>query len=222
MIRRWAVRGAHGQLAFEVLRPSGRKVLHGRAHAVRGHTETRAARAAGQPARWPGDLVGLAVTPGAAIGIRRNRKKARTDRWFGPLRLHDPGAGERPRHGVRPRASAPGRVRPRRRVARCRGHLIGRAAAAAETGSGRRTPRSAPRPGPGCARRDARGTGGRRRPGGRRAPRRAPAGTGCAGRGQARVDRVRGGPFRQANRPASGGRTRTRAWPTSTPWTCTR
>jgi hypothetical protein len=33
----------------------------------------------------PGDVLGLAVTPGAAVGIRRDSTGARTDRWFGPL-----------------------------------------------------------------------------------------------------------------------------------------
>ena len=85
VVRRWTVRGARGDLALEVLRP------HGRAYITAArtpyvtisdggvHTQT-----ANLPVE-PGDLVGLEVTPGAAVGVRRGASGARTVRWFGPL-----------------------------------------------------------------------------------------------------------------------------------------
>jgi len=138
VIRRWAVRGAHGQLALEVLRPLGRKFfMVARTPYVDIRDDGPRVLPANLPIR-PGDLVGLAVTPGAAIGFRRSRK-ARTDRWFGPLvytiRAPEKGPGTGFDHELLLRVEyAPG-------VAwQVPGTLIGRAAAAARPGrvAGRR------------------------------------------------------------------------------------
>jgi protein kinase-like protein len=85
VIRRWTVRGARGQLAFQVLRPRGdrfdsiartrfERVPDERVHAIPADLPIRA-----------GDLVGLEVAPGAAVGIRRDAREATTARWFTPL-----------------------------------------------------------------------------------------------------------------------------------------
>jgi hypothetical protein len=132
VVRRWAVRGARGQLALEVLRPLGRKFfMVARTPYVDIRDEELRVLPANLPVR-PGDLVGLAVTPGAAIGIRRNRK-ARTGRWFGPLvytiRAPEQGPGTGFDHELLLRVEyAPGAAW------QVPGALIGRAAAAARPG----------------------------------------------------------------------------------------
>jgi hypothetical protein len=81
--RRWTVRGAHGQLALEVLRRHGRRFfMVARTPYADIQDEGVHVLPANLPVR-PGDLVGLAVTPGAAVGIRH--AEGRTARWFGPL-----------------------------------------------------------------------------------------------------------------------------------------
>jgi hypothetical protein len=85
VIRRWTVRGAKGDLALEVLR------RHGRAYFTVAHTPDSTVPDGGVhtlpaylPVR-PGDLVGLEVAPGAAVGVRRVARGTTTVRWFGPL-----------------------------------------------------------------------------------------------------------------------------------------
>lgn len=85
VIRRWAVRGAHGQLALEVLRPVRRAFfMVARTPYVNIRRSGVRVLPANLPIR-PGDVVGLALTPGAAVGIRRGGRRAQTARWFGPL-----------------------------------------------------------------------------------------------------------------------------------------
>ena len=81
-IRRWAVHGARGELALEVLRRRGRSlflvartqyatIADAGVHTLRANLPVRA-----------GDLVGLAVAPGAGVGVR-SVAGATTRRRFG-------------------------------------------------------------------------------------------------------------------------------------------
>ncbi len=84
-IRRWTVRGARGELALQVLRPRGERYLSAARTAYERVTDPGVhAFAANVPIR-AGDLVGVEVTPGAAIGVRPRVSGATTARWFGPL-----------------------------------------------------------------------------------------------------------------------------------------
>lgn len=81
----WAVRGARGTMALQVLRGRGSRLVQvGRSgdEAVPGAdlhvVQTNLAVTAG-------DRVGLEVFPTATVGIRRSGPRASTDRWFGPL-----------------------------------------------------------------------------------------------------------------------------------------
>ena len=86
VIRRWAVRGARGSLALDVLRRRGsRYFLAARTPYVQIAGDGVQLEPANLPIR-PGDLVGLEVTPGAAIGVADARGAA-TARWFGPIVL---------------------------------------------------------------------------------------------------------------------------------------
>lgn len=84
-IRRWAVRGAHGELALQVLRRHG-SVFQAitRTDFARIPDERLHVLAANLPIR-AGDVVGLQVTPGAAVGVRRAVKGATTARSFAAL-----------------------------------------------------------------------------------------------------------------------------------------
>lgn len=85
VVRRWAVRGARGQVALEVLRPASRTFfMVARTPYSDVPDDGLHVLPANLPIR-PGDVLGLAVTPGAAVGIRRDSPGARTARWFGPL-----------------------------------------------------------------------------------------------------------------------------------------
>jgi hypothetical protein len=95
VIRRWVVRGAHGHLALEVIRPHGRKFVMVARTPYATVGDELAVLPADLPVR-PGDLVGLEMTPGSAIGVRDTRE-ATTTRWFGPLV-----------YGVRPGDRGPG------------------------------------------------------------------------------------------------------------------
>ena len=83
VIRKWAVRGAQGELALQVLRKRKQRIY------LVARTEYSLIRDKGPhvlPANLPvrkGDLVGVAVAPGAAIGVRR-ASGATTRRRFGP------------------------------------------------------------------------------------------------------------------------------------------
>jgi serine/threonine-protein kinase len=133
VIRRWTVRGGRGRLALQVLRPHGRSF-----DAV---TRTDYADISGDglhrlPANLPirtGDLVGLQVTPGAAIGVRRGVKGATVARSFAPptftARPIDGGAGSGLRYEVLLRVEYVPGARPD-----VGGLLSGRAAARAAAG----------------------------------------------------------------------------------------
>jgi len=97
VIRRWAVRGAGGSLALDVLRRRGsRYFLAARSPFAQIADDGVHVEPANLPIR-PGDLVGLEVTPGAAIGVADARGAA-TARWFGPIVLTVRGD----EHGARP------------------------------------------------------------------------------------------------------------------------
>jgi hypothetical protein len=87
VVRRWAVRGASGDLALQIVRPTGRGRYAGTATSrtervtspgVHVFTTDLAARR--------GDLVGLLVRPGAGVGIVPGAGGAATLRFTSPLR----------------------------------------------------------------------------------------------------------------------------------------
>jgi hypothetical protein len=84
-VRRWAVRGARGQLALQVLRLH-RGVFQSIARTDYVNVPDRRLHilAANLPVR-AGDLVGLQVAPGAAVGVLRAVKGATTARSFASL-----------------------------------------------------------------------------------------------------------------------------------------
>jgi protein kinase-like protein len=85
VIRRWTVRGARGQLSLQVVRGDGDRF------ASKARTDFVTVPDTGIhafPAELPvrrGDLVGLGVSPGAAVGVRQVAPGAETARWIGPL-----------------------------------------------------------------------------------------------------------------------------------------
>jgi hypothetical protein len=83
VIRRWVVRGARGELALQVIRRRGdRYVSVARSrfepvpdegvHVLRANLAVRG-----------GDLIGVQLAPGTAIGVRRSAPGATTARWLG-------------------------------------------------------------------------------------------------------------------------------------------
>ena len=85
VIRRWVVRGASGELALQVVRRRGG-----------GYVSVARSRSASVPddgvhvlpanlAVRAGDLIGVQLAPGAAIGVRRGVPGATTARWLGQL-----------------------------------------------------------------------------------------------------------------------------------------
>jgi hypothetical protein len=96
VIRSWQVRGARGELALQVLRRQGGRFA---VTARSGYEEVPDDGLHVLPAQLPiraGQVVGVEITPGAAIGVRTD-VRAPTARWFGPLiwdaRTPDRGAG---------------------------------------------------------------------------------------------------------------------------------
>ncbi len=84
-VRRWAVRGARGEMALQILRPRGRTLDPiARTPFVRIADPGVHVLAANLPVR-AGDLVGLRLAPGATIGMRRTVNGATTTRLFGSL-----------------------------------------------------------------------------------------------------------------------------------------
>jgi hypothetical protein len=81
----WAVRGARGPLALQILRGrNGRLVQVGKSREVTvPGPEPYVARS--DLAVAEGDRIALDVAPTAAVGFRRVGRGALTDRWFGPL-----------------------------------------------------------------------------------------------------------------------------------------
>ena len=113
VIRRWAVRGATGALALQVVR---RRAKGGYAEVRRSQYKRPADRgphafAAGVPVRR-GDLVGVELTPGAGIGARPTRR-ARALSWVGPLEII-----RAPRPPSRTLRAAPGELMLRVDIAR--------------------------------------------------------------------------------------------------------
>jgi hypothetical protein len=84
-ITSWAVRGARGTLALQVLRGRGARLLEIDRSADETVPSTRLHLAKADLAVAVGDRVGLVVTPGAAVGISERGARATIDRWFGPL-----------------------------------------------------------------------------------------------------------------------------------------
>jgi Protein kinase domain len=133
-IRRWIVRGATGELALQVIRRQGnRYVAVARSpyelvpdegvHAFRANLAVR-----------PGDRIGVQLSPGAAIGVRRGVAGAATARWLGQLfaepRSIDLGEGSGLDHELLVRADyAPGAK------AKVVGQLTGAAARRAPAGT---------------------------------------------------------------------------------------
>jgi hypothetical protein len=84
-ITSWAVRGARGTLALQVLRGRGSRLVQvdrSRDEAIPG-TDVHVARSDLTVAA--GDRLALEVFPTATVGIRRSGPRATVDRWFGPL-----------------------------------------------------------------------------------------------------------------------------------------
>jgi hypothetical protein len=84
-IRSWAVRGARGTLALQVLRGRGARLVQVDRSADAVIPDTRVHVVRSDLAVAAGDRVALLVAPDAEIGIRRGGKRATNDRWFGPL-----------------------------------------------------------------------------------------------------------------------------------------
>jgi len=86
-IRRWVVRGARGELALQVIRRRGDRYVP---IARTGYETVPDAGVHVLPANLavrPGDLIGVQLAPGAAIGVRRGVAGATTARWLGQLFL---------------------------------------------------------------------------------------------------------------------------------------
>jgi tRNA A-37 threonylcarbamoyl transferase component Bud32 len=81
----WAVRGARGELALQVLRPRGAEFVEASRSRFELTTDAEVQRF---PATLPvrrGDQVGVEFAPGAAIGVRGGPGGAATARWLDPL-----------------------------------------------------------------------------------------------------------------------------------------
>lgn len=83
VIRRWVVRGARGELALQVIRRRGdRYVSVARSRFERVPDEGVQVLRANLAVRG-GDLIGVQLAPGTAIGVRRAVPGATTARWLG-------------------------------------------------------------------------------------------------------------------------------------------
>ena len=91
-IRAWTVRGARGELVLQVLRRRDAQIFQ----VVRSQPQVATADvqrfAAALPAR-AGDLLALAVVPGATVGVVPDVAGARTERWTDPVSA-DRGPGQ--------------------------------------------------------------------------------------------------------------------------------
>lgn len=94
-ITSWAVRGARGTLALQVLRGRGGRLIQVQKTAGEVVPDPDPHVTRSDIAVAAGDRIALLVAPGAAIGIRRTGPRASTDRWFGPL-LRPARSPERP------------------------------------------------------------------------------------------------------------------------------
>jgi hypothetical protein len=85
VIRRWAVRGASGDLALQVIaRGGGRTYLRGFSQLERVANPGPHAFAASIPVQ-PGDRIGVLLAPGAVLGARPARHGTSAVRWEGTL-----------------------------------------------------------------------------------------------------------------------------------------
>jgi hypothetical protein len=99
-IRRWTVRGAHGELALEVVRRHGSRFIEAArsqyervgdpgVHVFRTDLPVRA-----------GDRVGLLLGPGGGVGLRVGASTATTARWLAPLGVIPRSADQGPHTGL--------------------------------------------------------------------------------------------------------------------------
>jgi hypothetical protein len=87
LVRAWAVRGARGPIALQVLRPQGEGfVAYNRSPTVTIADGTATKVIAADLSVPKGARFALEVAPGGAVGIRRGVRGAATARFFGPLR----------------------------------------------------------------------------------------------------------------------------------------
>jgi hypothetical protein len=82
-IRRWTVRGARGDLALRVLRRRGDRFVWVARTPYQLLPDESPHVLPANLSVHKGDIVGLDVTPGASIGVRKDVKGASTARWFG-------------------------------------------------------------------------------------------------------------------------------------------
>jgi hypothetical protein len=84
-ITSWAVRGARGTLALQVLRGRGDRLLDVARSADATIPDAGVYLVRARLPVAAGDRVALLMTPGSAIGIRRDAPGAQVERWLGPL-----------------------------------------------------------------------------------------------------------------------------------------
>ena len=84
-IRRWVVRGARGELALQVIRRGGAGYVSVARSRVEQIPDPGVHVLPANLAVRAGDLIGVQLAPGAAIGVRRAVPGATTARWLGEL-----------------------------------------------------------------------------------------------------------------------------------------
>lgn len=85
-IKSWAVRGARGTLAIQVLRGQGAELVQITKSGDEEVPDENVHLFGTELPVRKGDRIGLSVAPGAAIGVRRGESRDDgVDRWFGPL-----------------------------------------------------------------------------------------------------------------------------------------
>lgn len=84
-IRRWMVRGARGELALQVIRRAGPGYVSVARSRVEQIPDADVHVLPANLAVRRGDLIGVQLAPGAAIGVRRAVPGATTARWLGQL-----------------------------------------------------------------------------------------------------------------------------------------
>ena len=91
VVRRWTVRGASGDMALHIARPSarGRYVLAARSQTERVTGPTAQSFATDIAVRR-GDLAGIELGPGAGVGVTRDARGATTLRFVGALHFAPP------------------------------------------------------------------------------------------------------------------------------------
>jgi Protein kinase domain len=86
-IRRWVVRGARGELALQLIRRRGDRYVSAARTDYQAVPDEGVHVLPANLAVRPGDLIGVQLAPGAAIGVRRGVAGATTARWLGQLFL---------------------------------------------------------------------------------------------------------------------------------------